>query len=45
MRLYMNDNNGYTYFEDGQRVESKENRTVLFPSNLLMLVRHVQTQI
>ena len=32
--LYMNDNNGYTYFEDGQRVESKENRAVLFPSNL-----------
>ena len=32
--LYMNDNNGYTYFEDGQKVESKENRALLFPSNL-----------
>ena len=32
--LYMNDNNGYTYFEDGQKVKSKENRAVLFPSNL-----------
>ena len=30
----MNDNNGYTYFEDGQKVKSKENRAVLFPSNL-----------
>ena len=32
--IYFNDNNGYTYFEDGQKVESKENRAVLFPSNL-----------
>ena len=31
--LYMNDNNGYTYFEDGQQVDSKENRAVIFPSN------------
>ena len=33
--LYFNDNNGYTYFEDGQKVESKENRAVLFPGDLL----------
>ena len=33
--LYFNDNNGYTYFEDGQKVESKANRAVLFPGDLL----------
>lgn len=33
--LYFNDNNGYTYFEDGQKVESKENRAVIFPGDLL----------
>ena len=33
--IYFNDNNGYTYFEDGQKVESKANRAVLFPGNLL----------
>ena len=33
--LYMNDNNGYTYFEDGQKVLSKENRAVIFSGDLL----------
>ena len=31
---YVNTNNGYTYFEDGQKVESVENRLVIMPSNL-----------
>ena len=30
--FYMNTNNGYTYFEDGTKVESVENRLVVFPS-------------
>jgi len=29
--LYVNSNNGYTLFEDGTKVESKENRLVIFP--------------
>ena len=33
--LYLNDNNGYTYFEDGQKVLSKENRAVIFSGDLL----------
>ena len=33
--LYFNDNNGYTYFEDGQKIESKENRAVIFEGDLL----------
>ena len=28
--LYMNDNDGYTYFEDGSKVESKANRVIMF---------------
>lgn len=31
---YINTNNGYTEFEDGDRVESVENRLVVFPSRL-----------
>ena len=31
---YMNDNNGYTLFEDGTKVESKENRVVIFDSQM-----------
>mgnify|MGYP003151645742 FL=1 len=31
---YMNDNDGFTLFEDGTKVESKENRVVVFDSNL-----------
>ena len=31
---YVNDNNGCTQFEDGDKIESKQNRIVLFPSNL-----------
>ena len=30
----MNDNNGYTLFEDGTKVESKENRVVIFDSQM-----------
>ena len=37
--LYVNSNNGYTLFEDGTKVESVENRIVLFDSNL----RHTGT--
>ena len=33
--FYMNTNNGYTYFEDGTRVKSVENRLIVFPCNLL----------
>ena len=33
--FYVNNNNGYTIFEDGSRVESKENRLVIFDSTLL----------
>ena len=33
--IYFNDNNGYTYFDDGQKVVSKENRAVIFPGDLL----------
>ena len=28
-------NNGYTYFEDGQKVQSQENRAVIFSGDLL----------
>ena len=31
---YMNDNNGYTLFEDGTKVKSKENRVVIFDSQM-----------
>ena len=31
---YMNNNNGYTLFEDGTKVESKENRVVMFDSQM-----------
>ncbi len=33
--IYLNDNDGYTYFEDGQKVVSKANRAVIFPGDLL----------
>ena len=32
--LYMNTNNGYTEFENGAIVESKENRMVVFPAEM-----------
>ena len=32
--LYMNTNNGYTKFENGDKVESVENRLVTFPNSL-----------
>ena len=32
--LYMNSNNGYTEFKNGDRVDSIENRMVIFDSNL-----------
>ena len=31
--LYINTNNGYTYFKDGTKVKSKANRLVSFPYN------------
>lgn len=31
---YINNNNGYTLFEDGTKVESKENRVVIFNSQM-----------
>ena len=31
---YVNDNDGYTTFEDGQKVQSKANRLVIFDNNL-----------
>ena len=31
---YVNTNNGYTIFEDGDQVESVANRMVIFPANL-----------
>jgi hypothetical protein len=33
--FYINTNNGYTMFEDGTRVESIENRLVIFDGNIL----------
>ena len=32
---YLNDNDGYTYFEGGKKVQSVANRMVIFPSNVL----------
>lgn len=32
--IYINSNDGYTYFESGEKIESKENRAVFFPANL-----------
>lgn len=32
---YVNDNNGWTEFENGERVESKANRLVVFDSDML----------
>jgi len=32
--VYINDNDGYTIFEDGSKVESVANRIVLFPGHL-----------
>ena len=31
---YVNSNNGYTEFENGQKVESKANRAVIFPNTI-----------
>ena len=31
--FYVNTNNGYTYFEGGERVDSIENRLLVFPSS------------
>ena len=33
--FYLNTNNGWTEFEGGQRVESRSNRLVLFPQELM----------
>jgi hypothetical protein len=32
--FYVNTNNGYTKFEDGTKVESVENRMIIFPANM-----------
>ena len=32
---YVNDNDGYTFFGDGSKVESRSNRMVIFPRNTL----------
>lgn len=32
--LYINNNNGYTEFEDGTKIESVANRLVTFPANI-----------
>jgi hypothetical protein len=32
---YLNTNNGYSYFEDGTKVNSVANRMVIFPMNIL----------
>ena len=32
--FYMNTNNGYTEFENGAKVESVENRMVVFPAEM-----------
>ena len=32
--LYVNTNDGYTKFEDGMKIESKENRLITFPSSM-----------
>ena len=37
--FYVNSNNGFTYFEDGTRIESVANRLVTFPSHM----RHTGT--
>jgi len=33
--FYLNNNNGYTIFEDGSKVDSVENRLVVFDSNIM----------
>ena len=32
--FYLNSNNGYTFFENGEKIKSVENRMVIFPSSL-----------
>jgi len=32
--LYVNTNDGYTKFEDGTKIESKDNRLITFPSSM-----------
>ena len=32
--FYLNDNNGFTLFENGEKIESKSNRFVVFDSNI-----------
>ena len=33
--FYLNTNNGYTHFEDGSKVKSRENRLVTFPCSMM----------
>jgi len=32
--IYLNNNDGYTFFEDGAKIESVANRCIIFPGNL-----------
>ena len=32
--FYLNSNNGYTFFENGEKIDSVENRMIIFPSSL-----------
>ena len=32
--FYLNSNDGYTFFENGEKIKSVENRMVIFPSSL-----------
>ena len=44
--LYMNTNNGYTLMETGDKVESVENRLVLFPNDILHTgIRQTDTRV
>jgi len=32
--LYLEDSNGFTEFKNGQKIQSKENRAIIFPANV-----------
>lgn len=32
--FYLEDSNGYTEFKDGQKIQSKENRVIIFPAHI-----------
>lgn len=41
---YINTNNGYTLFEDGTKIDSVENRLIIFKSNLMHTAVHASDQ-